>query len=616
MSNILAIDWDEREARFVVAATRGENARVKAALTVPFVELSEEEADSPENAGKKSKAREKAAPAGPDPRLGAQLRDILRKHRSGRGPVLVGVNRGNVELVHLTLPPAGDAELAELVHNQIVRELHVGPDDGVVDFLPMTADPDKPRAVTAALLPKAQVDRLRRTCSAAGIVPRRFLLRAYAAASLFSRTASPPEDVCLLANRIGDEVDLTVLARGEVVFSRTIRLPVDLDESVLIERLTAEVKRTVAVSLQDTADAGPVEGVYLFGGPNEYQNLIDAIQEELGMAAMVIDPFVAVDNAGQVPPQNAGEFAPLLGMILDEVRGGSHAIDFLNPRQQPEPPNRRRLYGTVAAAVLLVVASAGYYVWGRIDAAKENNAVVYSELRDLEKLVQTGKKKEQMVAAVREWQAADVCWLDELRDLALRLPSSRDIVIHRMTLSPARGGGGSVNYSGQVRDPSIILRMESAIRDSFHEIESRRVQERLGERDYTWQFGTSMAVAKREAEQFTSHLPQPPKDEPQLAGETAPNGAPNTAASAVEKPTGEDSAPKAAAAGAPAPGQSGSRPSEASILGPGSGGSRGGVKKPRATSSESPSAGAGEEKTPRGAPPKRTALSRTAEVPQ
>ena len=364
MANILAFDWDEREARVVVATTRGENARVRAAITVPFKAISdpkegaEDEPKQESDKAEKAKQPEKPAPpkaAGPDPRFGAQLKEALKKHRSGRGPVLVGVDRGSVELVHLTLPPAEDEELAELVHNQIFRELHVSPEDGVVDFLAMSRDPAQPRDVTAALLPTAQRERLNETCSEANVKPTRLLLRAYAAASLFSRTASPPEDVCLLANRIGDEIDLTVLAEGDVAFSRTIRLPRDLDDSVLIERLTAEIQRTIAVSFQNTADLGPVEGVYLFGGPNEYQHLIETIQEELGVAAMVIDPFVAVDNTDQVPPQNAGEFAPLLGMILDEIRDGTHAIDFLNPRQQPKPPNRNRLYAGIASVVLLIV---------------------------------------------------------------------------------------------------------------------------------------------------------------------------------------------------------------------------------------------------------------------
>ena len=540
MANILAFDWDEREARVVVATTRGENARVRAAVTIALEPVADSEAEDETTdegadgateetsdgasggasggatggAAEETKKDAEPAPAesvGPDPRLGARLKDIFKKYGAGRGPVLVGVDRGSVELLHSTLPPAGDEELAELVHNQIARELHVSSEDGVIDFVPMSRDPNEPRAVTAALLPTAQLERLRATCDAANVKPTRFLLRAYAAASLFSRTASPPEDVCLLANRIGDEVDLTVLDRGEAVFSRTIRLPRDLSESILIERLTAEIRRTIAVSLQNTPEDGPVEGVYLFGGPNEYQHVIERIQEELGVAAMVIDPFVAVDNAEQVPPQNAGEFAPLLGMILDEARDRAHAIDFLNPRRLPKPPNRNRLYAGIAAAVVLVLGSGGFYAWDQISQAKEENAQVYRRMRDIEKSVKAGKKKERMVAAIEDWRATDVCWLDELRDLALRLPSSRDIVLHRMTLSPGRSGGGSVNYSGQVRDPDIILRMGNAIRDRFHDIESPRVQERGDDKEYTWRFTTSMSVARRAPSQYTSHLPKPPE---------------------------------------------------------------------------------------------------------
>jgi hypothetical protein len=277
-------------------------------------------------------------------------------------------------------------------------------------------------------------------------------------------------------------------------------------------------------------------------------------------------------------------------MILDEVRGGTHAIDFLNPRQEPKPPNRNRLYAGIAAAVLVVASAGGFYVWDRIETVKEENSVVYAEMRELEKLVQSGKTKERMVTAVREWQAADICWLDELRDLALRLPSSRDMVLHKMTLAPARGGGGSVSYFGQVRDPSIVLRMENAVRDSFHAIESRRVQERQGEKDYTWRFETSMTVARRAAEEYTSHLPKRPEEDSRTALNPSTDEAKPSAGARSEesskRPAGEEVSASQSATTLNPPGGAAQSPptTRAGVLGAG-------FKTPRASDKRSAPAG-------------------------
>jgi hypothetical protein len=58
-----------------------------------------------------------------------------------------------------------------------------------------------------------------------------------------------------------------------------------------------------------------------------------------------------------------------------------------------------------------------------------------------------------------------------------------------------------------VRDPTIVRRMENTIDDAFHNVETKRVQNRLREKIYTWHFDASMTVTRRDKTQYTSHLP-------------------------------------------------------------------------------------------------------------
>ena len=68
-------------------------------------------------------------------------------------------------------------------------------------------------------------------------------------------------------------------------------------------------------------------------------------------------------------------------------------------------------------------------------------------------------------------------WLDELRDLTLRLPSSRDVVFLRMTMTGGRGGAGVIHVQGLVRDPSVVARIDRSLHDPYHAVASRRVGE-------------------------------------------------------------------------------------------------------------------------------------------
>jgi hypothetical protein len=110
------------------------------------------------------------------------------------------------------------------------------------------------------------------------------------------------------------------------------------------------------------------------------------------------------------------------------------------------------------------------------------------------------------VVAIEEWLMADVVWLDELRDLSLRFPKPRDAVILRMTLSGKPTGGGAIELEGLVRDPSIVGQMESNLRDDYHEVRTKRVQESVQGANHTWKFDSSLVVGSRDKSKYQSHL--------------------------------------------------------------------------------------------------------------
>src|SRR5690606_24683611 len=76
------------------------------------------------------------------------------------------------------------------------------------------------------------------------------------------------------------------------------------------------------------------------------------------------------------------------------------------------------------------------------------------------------------------------------------------LVIQRMSLTPSRALGGAIDIQGVVRDPATVVQLEQKLRDEFHEIRSKRVQERGRGQDYTWHFESAIAVKPRTTEQY------------------------------------------------------------------------------------------------------------------
>lgn len=487
MGRFLAVDWDQREVRCAVATSAAGHLRILSLAAVPLAGPAEADGSQPD--------------------AGEALRQLVAQQHTGRATVLVGVDRGHVEVIDLNLPPAKDSELAELVLLQAMRETPTITEESALDFLPMTTDPTQPRKVRAAVLSAEQMEHIRQVCTAAGVKPRRLVLRSFALASLFARTAVVSETAVMLVDRIGDEVELVVVVDGRPTLLRTFRLPASGGEEKAVQRLITEVRRTATVAMDEQTSA-PIQCVYLVGRAEEQEPLAQRIRDEASLAADVFDPFEAMKIPEALVPPQPQRFAPLLGMLLDEVHGAAHPVDFLNPRRGRQRPNRRRTLALALAALVVAMFVGGDFVSAKLAEVDATNRELESELRDLKKAAKKLGEQNKVVDAVRDWLAGDVNWLDELRDLSIRFPTARDMILLRTSMaSTPRAGGGEVILQGVVRDPLVVSRMETNVRDKYHELSSKRVQERIRDKTYSWHFETSISVAKRTKNQYTSHLP-------------------------------------------------------------------------------------------------------------
>ncbi len=493
MPHLLAVDWDQRETRFILASASGQQLRVQALAAVPLVDVVE-------------------GGQAPHPDVGNSLRAAIAKGKVGRATTLVSVDRSSVELLQLTLPPAQDAELPDMVANQVVRDVPQITDQWVIDFFPLSESTHAPRPVVAAAMSPDQLSRIAATCEVAGLKPTRLLFRPMATVSLITRIAAPSERVCLIVDRLTDEVDLIVLVEGKPALLRTVRLPNVANEDKVLKRLLAEINRTAAVAMQNEADGGPVERVYLLGSSGQRHRVADHITNQLFLPVTVVDPFDTVEIDDELRPEDSGRFAPLVGMLFDETEPGAHAIDFLHPRKKPEPPNYRRYAISAAALLVMIVLAAGYFVWNGLATLDGEISDRVQRRKELDELLKKADQQRRVVAAVDAWEAGNVNWLDELRDLSQRLPPARDIRVLRLNASPARGRGAVVDMPCLVRDPSVVVRMEQAIRDKSHQIDSKDIRQLGADKAYSWQFSASMYASRRDKEQYRPKPAEPPKE--------------------------------------------------------------------------------------------------------
>ncbi len=486
MARILAVDWDGVEIRFVLGNLVKDNLTVLKAGSGPIEETADEEGNL-------------------TPDIGGSLHGLLAEHRVGKNRLLVGLRRGGTEVLHFELPPATDEELPQLVKNQMLRDSPTYIEGAPVDYLVANEDPTEQRRVTVGALTRSQLRKLQAECRKAGQRPARIELRAPESASVLRGSEYTDDAPVLLVNRVGDEADFTVLLDQKIVYLRSVLLPGSLEENEIATRILAEVNRTLAVGLQEADSARAIEKVLLFGSEEEHEVLVDKLRD-LPLEVELVDPFELSHVRAKTPPENPGRYTALLGMIFDESPLHKPAIDFLHPKETPKPPNYARWI--VIGILLLIGVGTGLYFWNKSHLASLNERVAalqteYDQLSQQYRQVQTPHR---VLSAARQWESQGLVLLDELRDMSVRFPDPRSLVLTQMTFTSGRLGG-RVNLRGMVRDPAILNRMRQALmRDGYHNMNVDQVVRNPGGGGYPWVFQARIECRKRPDQAYLRYL--------------------------------------------------------------------------------------------------------------
>jgi hypothetical protein len=335
MANLIGLEWDDREARVVAGTSRGGSLVVEHAFSISW--------PAPAEGGKPT--------APPAAEIGRRLADELTSRRIPRGEAIVAVSRTVIELKPMTLPPAPDEELPDMVRLQSQREFTTLHEGSPIDYIPLSGSATEPRNVLAAAISPELIKQVRQVCDGAGLKLVRLTLRPCGAAALLNRAHPKAERVRLLVDLMWDDADLTVLVGDQVTYLRTVRLPVDATTGDVARPLVSEIRRTMAAA-QNQLGAQRVEAVY-FCGDQRQSAAAEALGKSLEQPVRAFDPFQGLELGGALRSGGiveASRFAPLLGTLSEEAAGARPAIDFLHPRRRPAQKTRTQRVRPLALA--------------------------------------------------------------------------------------------------------------------------------------------------------------------------------------------------------------------------------------------------------------------------
>jgi Tfp pilus assembly PilM family ATPase len=423
MSKFLALEWDEHEIRAAIASQRGATAVLERAFAVPLPPPAD---DKPHDAAS----------------VGRVLREALASESVRKIETLAVVGRTSIELKEMSLPPAPDDELPDMVRFQALRDFTQMSDDTPLDFIPLPGHDAEHRSVLAAAISNELLAEIKSTCEQAGLTLTHLVLRPCAAASLLQRHHPAADQVRMFVDLLGDEVDLTVLDQDTPLLMRTTRLPGDASQPEFCRPLFLEIRRTIA-AVQNKLHGRKVAKIWLCGDGPSQQTLAEMVKSELDLPTELFDPFAAFEQSGglrQRLPEHHSRFAPVLGLLAGAAAGDRHAIDFLDPRRRPVAKTRRRELAIGAACAAALVLMFVGWTWWRLRTLDNEIAALNQERSKLDAHIKKNVKTEKDAEELDRWLAGDVPWLDVLHRLSQRGPKSEDVMLTALKADVDKSG--------------------------------------------------------------------------------------------------------------------------------------------------------------------------------
>jgi Tfp pilus assembly PilM family ATPase len=489
MPQLVALEWDSREIRLMVASGRGRQVVIEQAFAVPF------ESDGAEDAlnaqGDSPDTKIGIVPE----RIGRQIAAELQARGLAAADAVVAVGRNSIELRQLQLPPATDEDLPELVRFQAMREFNELDDAWRLDFVPIEGDANTSRTVLATAIAPSVLAQCEAVCQYAGLKMRRLLLRPCEAALLLKGEESIPRgQAALLVDFLGGEAELTAAVDGTAVFLHTARLSGDPPPA---QALLAAIRLTMAAAFNQTGGRR-IESIVLCGLPQSHLELACALEDELALPVKLVDPFRDVKLGRALvlsPPEHPGRFAPLVGMLLAELRPGNHAVDFLHPRRRAETADPRKKWAIagIAAAVLLVA----WFVYARVDQFRLAARVeqLQQQSREMDKRLDDAKRAQAASGEIIRWADEEVNWLDRFYALNQGFPPAKVVVLDEASVNSG-ASGGEMELKGWVAQPDDMARLADGVRAHGYQMSQKSSGDNRTVPPYTCYFEAAVLPEK------------------------------------------------------------------------------------------------------------------------
>ncbi|MFG0335099.1 MAG: hypothetical protein ACF8TS_17210 [Maioricimonas sp. JB049] len=481
MADYLAIEWDKRSLAVVEASIgRGEGEIVRA-FRIPW--------EMPE--GETPQAR------------GESLRKQLRDQQATASKAVLVLPRDAFAVRRLDLPDAPDDELPDLVRFQAATRSATPLETLALDYVPLPREESaNGRRVLLFSIDAHRLKDLTATLEAAGLHPTRCVVSTIAAAQCVAYAATTgqadllPEVPTLIVYQHKARVELSILDRGQLIFSHATRLPETTDAS-RVNPLKAELARSI-VALGQLHPGVEVEQTVLIQEEGEDAAVESMLRDRFGDKLHTLTPgeHTQLRTATSLSPLPVIPLGALESLINPTIVG----VDLLNPRKAAARPDRTRLRIGLGAAAAVLLLGTAFWMY-RTEITSREDEIAYLEQRqdDLNAILQRGRPQLESAGEIDIWLATAPSPLDVLTEFRDLLPETDRLHLTNLQYAPAgRDAVATIRGSGYARTRRDAEDLYQVLADHGYRVRPHEVEISRRDPEYPVTFELDVDAVREE----------------------------------------------------------------------------------------------------------------------
>ena len=139
------------------------------------------------------------------------------------------------------------------------------------------------------------------------------------------------------------------------------------------------------------------------------------------------------------------------------------------------------------------------WLWGSLVPGEEDRldaeiAALRNKSTDLDQAVTRARQLVALADRVAEFENGDITWLDEIREMATRLPDADHVILSEILLGVDPQLGGRITLKGNVATSDVIAELEESLRYGENEVRGYYGSMDQTRRDYPYQIETIVRV--------------------------------------------------------------------------------------------------------------------------